>query len=200
MPDVFPPHAYCPCVRHAETFFRRAAALFRLRDDGCSGRGRNPAALSLLLPAGLRRAPQMQYPGRPLPVPTRWNPSRSLSPAPCFPVPAAPSLSRSRRDLRGVHGSVLPADGFPGSCPRRIHKVLLSFLPAVLTRSLSYSLPDIFPGEHSLPTPAPRSFPGICLPGTRSPPGSYRRSSARVYMPPPTPPSLSFFREDCWSF
>ncbi len=142
----------------------------------------------------------MQYPGRPLPVPTRWNPSRSLSPAPCFPVPAAPSLSRSRRDLRGVHGSVLPADGFPGSCPRRIHKVLLSFLPAVLTRSLSYSLPDIFPGEHSLPTPAPRSFPGICLPGTRSPPGSYRRSSARVYMPPPTPPSLSFFREDCWSF
>ena len=156
----------CPSCRD---ILSESSRSFRLRDDGCSGRGRNPAALSLLLPAGLRRAPQMQYPGRPLPVPTRWNPSRSLSPAPCFPVPAAPSLSRSRRDLRGVHGSVLPADGFPGSCPRRIHRVLLSFLPAALTRSLSYSLPDIFPGEHSLPTPAPRSFPGICLPGTRSP-------------------------------
>ena len=141
----------------------------------------------------------MRYPGPPSPALRQRNPLRSSRSGRYFPVPDASSLLRWPRDCRAARGSALPTGGSPGSCPRRTRRVLLSFPLTVLTRSLSYFLPDISSGGQSLHFPVRRSFPGRFLPGIQSPPESYRRWSGPSCMPLPVPPSPSFFREDCWS-
>ena len=142
----------------------------------------------------------MRYPGPPSPALKLRNPIRSFHSGRYFPVPDVSSLLRWQRDCPAARGSALPADGSPGSYPRRTRRVPLSFPPAASTRSLPYSLPDISSEGHSLHFLVRRSFPGRSLPGIWSPPGSYRRWSGLSYRLLLIPPSLSFFREGCWSF